>query len=581
MFPLPLQRSSQTARTSRSGREATPLLHLTVGFLLAFGVATGAAAESGSESGIESGSEGGGETGSEIDAMIGAFLEAATQTEPEAAPLSLATAVKTAVENNPAIRARALVASGVTTDILAALAVFDPRLTSEGGYAKGARPVGTRLEQGESSSDTLRTENINTEIAIQKRLRTGGDMSLGWRNERESNSSINAIHDPAYRPALEIFVTQPLLRNIAALDDKGTVLVATADSERALAAFAGEVAGLISDVVTDYWAQVLAEAELEVSRHSVDLAEELVREAKRSAEVGTLPPVAVKEARAEAASRAEEMLRAENTLELATRDLMHRVMLVGTTAGVPLPIVPADRHQPQETRLDRTEILRAAMARRPEVLAAKHELARAQFVEARAKHRRLPELNLVGGFGLDGLAGEPKNPNEAVSYDGSYSDAVDEMLSGDFTRYRVGLELEVPFANAAAEAEHVRAEYDRKRAEHELRDVLSQVTLDLDRSLADTASALKRVEAAKLARELAEENLRNQRRRYELGTVTTKDVLDFQQKLSAASAAEVQAISDHALAITSVDLAGGTLLERFGVELQATPNDDRPWWARF
>ena len=75
--------------------------------------------------------------------------------------------------------------------------------------------------------------------------------------------------------------------------------------------------------------------------------------------------------------------------------------------------------------------------------------------------------------------------------------------------------------------------------------------------------------------------MRNQQRRFELGAVTTKDVLDFQEKLAEAMASEVDAITDHARAVTALRVAEGTLLARFGIELQSPDAPGKPWWYAF
>ena len=69
--------------------------------------------------------------------------------------------------------------------------------------------------------------------------------------------------------------------------------------------------------------------------------------------------------------------------------------------------------------------------------------------------------------------------------------------------------------------------------------------------------------------------------RIELGAVTTKDVLDFQEKLAEAQAAEVRAITDHARSVTRLRRADGTLLARFGIELQSPEAPGQPWWYLF
>ncbi|MFQ5351997.1 MAG: TolC family protein, partial [Candidatus Binatia bacterium] len=94
-------------------------------------------------------------------------------------------------------------------------------------------------------------------------------------------------------------------------------------------------------------------------------------------------------------------------------------------------------------------------------------------------------------------------------------------------------------------------------------------------------SSFKRVGASRLARELAAENLANQQRRYQVGKLTTTDVLDFQQKLASAMAVEQRALNDHARATIRLQRATGILLDRFNIEVEAAETATLPWWARF
>ena len=198
---------------------------------------------------------------------------------------------------------------------------------------------------------------------------------------------------------------------------------------------------------------------------------------------------------------------------------------------------------------------------------------------------RLPSLDVVGHYGLLGLAGKPTYDSGGLlkpsPYLGGFGDSWSDLASNDFNDYGVGLEFEMPLGNASARARLAQSQSDVVRASRELEQVVSRVALEVDRALADVESAAKRVTASRAARELAEENMRNQARRFELGAVTTKDVLDFQEKLAEAMAAEVQAITDHAMAVTRLRVADGTLLVRFGVEVQSPDAPGKPWWYLF
>ena len=80
---------------------------------------------------------------------------------------------------------------------------------------------------------------------------------------------------------------------------------------------------------------------------------------------------------------------------------------------------------------------------------------------------------------------------------------------------------------------------------------------------------------------LAEENLRNQEKRHEVGLATTKDLLDFQTRLTSARAAEVQAKTDHAISVARWRRAQGALLAHYQIVLDEPDKRTTPWFARF
>jgi outer membrane protein TolC len=91
----------------------------------------------------------------------------------------------------------------------------------------------------------------------------------------------------------------------------------------------------------------------------------------------------------------------------------------------------------------------------------------------------------------------------------------------------------------------------------------------------------QRIDATRIARELAEENLKNQQKRHEVGMATTKDLLDFQTRLTSARAAEVAAKVDHAIAIARWRRAQGRLLSYYQVMVEHPARRSAPWFARF
>jgi outer membrane protein TolC len=368
-----------------------------------------------------------------------------------------------------------------------------------------------------------------------------------------------------------------LLKNFAGLRERTRVLLARNTSGQVASSFETTLANFVTTVVDAYWIYTLAESEFDVARQAVALSTELVRDTERRVNVGTLAPVALSEARADLAARQEQRIRAENALNLAARTLQYRVMYGAIGGAAPEPVRPAERHAVLDQPLKRDEVLRTAIERRPEIRNARLVLDASRMREQVARNDLLPDLSLVGRYNVLGLGGEPVDKDEAESY----SRALDRMTSGKYYDYGLGLRVDVPLSNAEARAQHDREVIQVGRDEDQLRQVVSDVALEVERTVGDVISARERVAAAKVARELAQENLRNQRRRYEVGLVTTTDVLQYQDRTIRAMASEVAAIADHARFEALLGRAQGTLLYQYGVDLSYEDTPDLPWWAKF
>jgi outer membrane protein TolC len=75
------------------------------------------------------------------------------------------------------------------------------------------------------------------------------------------------------------------------------------------------------------------------------------------------------------------------------------------------------------------------------------------------------------------------------------------------------------------------------------------------------------LEAAKVARDLAQKSLQAEERKYQLGNNTVFFVLDAQTQLAQAELALVQAQTGYQTAVAGIDHATGKLLDRHQIKL--------------
>jgi outer membrane protein TolC len=312
--------------------------------------------------------------------------------------------------------------------------------------------------------------------------------------------------------------------------------------------------------------------------------------------------VAILEARADASARHDDVIRAENALVVTRQRLAQLCFHRPDGTFVPRTLEPTEYEGAEEVEIDVDRTLAGALDQRAEVIASAQGVRARQLNERVASNALLPRLDMVGGYGVNGLSGRGRPffsernvdgrctfisegnwrcPGDATPFAGSRGASWDRLASGSFHAYNFGVQLEVPIDNAAARAQHTRSRLELNQAELNHRELLSQVTLEVRQSVADVLSSRQRIDASRVARELAEENLRSQQKRFEVGNATTKDMLDFQQRLTSARAAEVQANFDYAVAVAAWRRAEGTLLDRYHVLLEHPKRRAVPWFARF
>jgi outer membrane protein TolC len=84
-----------------------------------------------------------------------------------------------------------------------------------------------------------------------------------------------------------------------------------------------------------------------------------------------------------------------------------------------------------------------------------------------------------------------------------------------------------------------------------------QRRLELANADAGVRSALARIEASRFAVEQAQESLRIEQRKYDLGQGTITDVLDAQSAAVEAESLRARALADHAISLAARDFAAG------------------------
>ncbi|MFN8640393.1 MAG: TolC family protein [Candidatus Binatia bacterium] len=524
-------------------------------------------------------------------------------------PITLAESIALALEHNTGLRIAALSPVAATNQVRKAYAQFDPELFGDTSKQRSNSPVSTispftNEDPFVNGSDlSLFSDQVDWNAGVRKRLLTGGLLSGQWTNTKlTSNPTVVNLVNPDYVTALNLSLTQPLLRDFGWRFALLVVDVAQIGEEQAYQAYKENVSGLIENVERAYWTYVLAIENVRVEVKGLDLAKELLRQNQGRFNVGSLPRTAVLESEAEVARREANLVRATALQRIARDNLRALINARQSDSEGLIMIAPADQPTVTTTTFNLQDSLQVAYDQRPQLLAARANVDGRQVERKIAENRLLPRLDLVGSIGLNGYGGNDAGlvaptpttapgqptptpgsfvfqPNPQVL--GGYSRSLELLTDGRYYQYLIGAQLVIPIDNAAARADYTQAKVNAEQARLSLRQTEENVTLEITQAVNNLKAALKAIEATRVARELAEENVRNQQARYDVGLATTKDLIDFQDRLTQAQREEITALTTYNILLAQLYFSEGTLLDRRNVMLARNVQEAAPWWARF
>ena len=499
----------------------------------------------------------------------------------ETASMTLKEAVFVGLKNNPGIEVDRLEPFRAAEQTMIERSIFDPSLNLEFHKDYAVDPHGTDASSATRFFPPVQTnQNRDYNIFMRKLLVTGAQLEMSFLNNVFIGSLQNQVLKPQYRPRVGFALNQPLLRDFGWGLTKIFVRIGENREGISVLGYQSRLAQLVQRITEAYWSVVFAKENLTVQQKGVEWADALLKGTEARVRAGALAPVAVIEAQAEKARREERVIVAENDLDLARKTLRLTLNLNPNNLFMPRQIEPNDIPSVEPFAVDRAASLESALTRRPEILSVGLTIQNQTLQTRYAENQLLPRLDFKAGAGLTGIAGDLK-PGTVNPFPGNYSRSLDRLGSGEFYNYSVGVVLQIPLSNAQARSKYAQARIELEQAQARRRDLASQITLEVEKSLGDLESNFKRIQTTRRGREFAEENLRGQERRFEVGLVTQKDVIDFQSRLLDAQGAELRALTDYNNSIARLKLAEGTLLESYNVQVEGPKKESDPWWARF
>jgi outer membrane protein TolC len=462
---------------------------------------------------------------------------------------------------------------GIVTQLGPGIPSLDPSLSAFVNFAHNTSPQSNTVLTG----TTALVANTRTmQAQYSQNWDFGLNASLSYSTNRIKVNSQFFSLNPYTTGALDLQVTQNLLQGFGSAVNTRNIRVQNNNLKVSDLQFRLQLVATVSAVLNLYWDLVAFDVDVRARQQSVATARKLLADNKRQVEIGALAEIEVTRAEAQLYAGQQDLVIAETNFQQQETVLKNALSRNGVAlAGLAVVrIAPLDKivvpDQDPATGLE--ELVREAQEKRAEIVQARINLESNKLNLTGIKSSLKPSLQAFAQLTNNALVGE-LTPLGALQpglgyLAGGYGNLLAQIARRNYPNYSAGFSLNIPLRNRAAQSDYVTSQLEMRQNELNVQKSLNQVRVDVQNAMIGLRQARARHEAAVKSRELQEQTLANDQRRYALGAATAFQVVQDQRDLATAQSAETQAMANYTHARVAFDQSLGRTLEVNGVSVE-------------
>jgi outer membrane protein TolC len=419
-------------------------------------------------------------------------------------------------------------------------------------------------------------ESHSWNFGISKNWLTGTKASIGWNNNFIDSSNINSQLNPTWESNFQIQITQPLLQGFGRAVLGRNIMVAKNNLRVSDLTFKQQIIETVSSIIKLYWDLVAFNEDAKVKEQALATAQKLYDDNKKQVEIGTLAPIEITSAEAQVARRQQELTSSRTALlqqETIIKNALSRIGVHSATLA-DARIIPTDRLPTPDAQsmAELVSLVNLAREQRPEIEQTRINIENTRIGMAGTKNLLKPSLNAIAFYNHNSLAGDtnplytgPYDPNEFLV--GGYGKALGQLFRRNFPDYGIGFQLSFPLRNRSAQADYIRDQLSLRQQELREQSLYNNIRVQVQNALITLTQAKALYDAAVKERELQQETLDAEQKKYALGASTVFFVIQYQRDLAQAQSNEVQALAQYAKAKVDLENAVGRTLETYSVSI--------------
>ena len=314
----------------------------------------------------------------------------------------------------------------------------------------------------------------------------------------------------------------------------------------------------ITAVGNAYWELVFARGNVDVAKEEIALADKTYSDNKKQVDVGTLAPLEIVQAEAQVATAQQALIVAQTTV---LQDQLTLLNLIAKDPNSPalrtveiIPTDTADVAPPEVEKIPLEDLIKEAVTKRPDVLQAGLQIKGDDINVRATKNALLPDPDsfrrICHGRTWRATPGRrtcmPVPPATTCTPPPQiFTGLRDCPESGVYRRtipeYNAQISLTIPIRNRAAQANNVIAILDKRSDEANYQQIVNNAAIDVHNAQITLEQARITLAAAIKTRDLDQQTLDAEQKKYQVGASTLFNIVSDQNTLAAAESAEVRA----------------------------------------
>jgi len=470
--------------------------------------------------------------------------------------------------------------AGITALIGSLVPQTDPSISFFANLSHSTSPESNIIVD---QTNYLVQDGGGVQIGYNQQFMTGTAIAAGFSANHYSSNSPSQLLNPVDFGTISFTASQNLLQGWGHSTNSRYIQIARNNAKVTDLQVKQQVTTTVSAVLNLYWDLVAFREDVRLKQLALDAARKLYEDNRKMVEAGAMAALEVTRSQAEIPAREQDVLVAQTNLlqqEIVLKNALSRRGIEDPVVA-DVHIIPLDHIEVPETLVlpPIKELLSEAEAQRPDLQQTRINWDSQKLVLQGDRSALKPSLQAFVSLANHAQAGVTNPLNVGFEfgtpdpfYYGGAGNLLGQLFRRNFPDYSAGVSLTVPIRNRAAQADFAVDTIQARQQELQLEKAQNQVAVDVRNAVIGLQQAHLRYETALRTKQLADEALAAEQKKYENGKSSSALLIQAQRDVVTAESEQVQSMANYTHNRIAFEGALGVTLDRNGIEMKEVLN---------